>query len=142
MFKKIVLLMLCSCLTAVVSVHAQSAADTTTPVFTYVEQMPQYPGGDAAMLKFINDNIKYPPAALKNGVAGRVYTKFIVDETGKISNIKVQRSSGDASLDEEAIRVLSLMPQWKPGKHNGTAVKTFYQLPLTFRMQDAQPVQK
>ncbi len=103
-------------------------------VFDVVEDMPQFPGGDAAMFTYLNTNIKYPKVAEENGVQGRVICKFVVDEDGSIKNVKVVRSV-DPSLDKEAVRVIKSMPKWKPGKQNGKAVRVSFTTPVTFRLQ-------
>ncbi len=102
-------------------------------VFTFVEQMPAFPGGEAEMMKFIYKNIRYPPAARENGIDGKVVLQFVVDESGSISDIQVLRDIGGGCA-EEAIRVVKLMPPWKPGKQNGNAVKVYFKLPVTFKL--------
>ena len=99
--------------------------------FLVVEEMPQFPGGDEALLSFIAKNIKYPKAAQRMGIEGRVTLSFIIDEKGAITNIKVLRGVG-AGCDEEAIRVLKLLPNYSPGKQRGVPVKVQMQLPVNF----------
>ncbi|MGV2541757.1 TonB family protein, partial [Bacillus pumilus] len=89
-------------------------------VFDVVEQMPSFPGGNAALMKYLGDNIKYPVVAQENGVQGRVVVSFVVERDGSITDVKVVRSV-DPSLDREAVRVVSTMPKWIPGKQNGSA---------------------
>lgn len=96
-----------------------------------VEQMPQYPGGDEALTKYIKDNLRYPTSAASRGVQGRVTCTFLVDANGVVSDIKVVRGI-DPALDAEAIRVISSMPTWIPGKQNGKACAVQYALPVTF----------
>ncbi len=103
-------------------------------VFDVVEQMPQFPGGDAALFEFLSKNIKYPTIAEENGVQGRVIVTFVVETDGSITDVKVVRSV-DPSLDREASRVVKAMPNWIPGKQNGKAVRVKYTVPVTFRLQ-------
>ena len=105
-----------------------------TKIFTVVEQMPMYPGGDAALMQYLRDNIHYPAVAAENGVQGRVVVGFVVEKDGSITDVNVMRSV-DPSLDREAVRVVKGMPHWKPGKQNGSAVRVKYQVPVTFRLQ-------
>ena len=103
-------------------------------IYEIVDTPPTYPGGDAALLKFISDNIKYPEDAMKAGISGRVFTRFIINEDGSLSDIVVMRGV-NSSLDAEAIRVVKAMPKWTPGKVDGKAVKVRYALPLVFKLQ-------
>ncbi len=103
-------------------------------VFQVVETMPSFPGGDAALFKFLNDNIKYPVIAQENGIQGRVICQFVVNRDGSIVDVEVVRSV-DPSLDKEAIRVIKAMPNWAPGKQRGKAVRVKYTLPVNFRLQ-------
>ncbi len=99
-----------------------------------VEQKPQFAGGEAAMYKWLGDNIVYPPAAAEEGVSGRVVVEFVVGKDGSISNVRVVRSRHTA-LDKEALRVVKAMPNWIPGRNNGQPVKVTYTLPVTFKLQ-------
>ncbi len=103
-------------------------------VFEAVEQMPSFPGGDAALMRYLSDNINYPAVAAENGVQGRVVLSFIVERDGHITDVNILRSV-DPSLDREAIRVVKSMPRWIPGKQNGQSVRVKYKLPVTFRLQ-------
>jgi protein TonB len=105
-----------------------------TKVFEVVEQMPQFPGGDAALMQFLNSHIKYPVVAEENGIQGRVVCTFVVERNGSITDVRVIKSV-DPSLDKEAVRVLKSMPSWIPGKQNGSAVRVKYTVPVTFRLQ-------
>lgn len=105
-----------------------------TKIFTVVEQMPMYPGGDAALMGYLRDNIKYPTVAAENGVQGRVVVGFVVERDGSITDVNILRSV-DPSLDREAMRVVKSMPRWNPGKQNGSAVRVKYQVPVSFRLQ-------
>jgi TonB family protein len=101
-----------------------------------VELMPSFPGGTSALMKFLTENIEYPEQMIKDSIQGRVICSFIVGRDGAISDIKVVRSLHPL-LDKEAVRVLSLMPKWIPGKQNGQPSKVKYNLPITFRLQNA-----
>ena len=103
-------------------------------IFTVVEQMPMFPGGDAALMGYLRDNIHYPTVAAENGVQGRVVVGFVVERDGSISDVSVLRGV-DPSLDREAMRVVKSMPRWTPGKQNGSAVRVKYQVPVAFRLQ-------
>ena len=103
-------------------------------VFTAVEQMPQFPGGEAELMKYISNNIKYPTMAMENNIQGRVVVQFVVTKTGKIGEVKVVRSK-DPDLDKEAVRVVKSLPNFIPGKMNGQAVNVWYTLPITFKLQ-------
>jgi len=105
-----------------------------TKVFDVVEQMPSFPGGQAALLEYLSKNIKYPVVAEENGIQGRVVCTFVVERDGSVTDVQVARSI-DPSLDKEAIRVLKKMPKWIPGKQNGSAVRVKYTVPVTFRLQ-------
>lgn len=111
----------------------QESADPNH-TFTVVERMPQYPGGDAALLKFIGSSIKYPVIAQEYGIQGRVVVSFTVDEEGSIVDPEVIRSI-DPSLDQEALRVVKTFPRWKPGEQRGKAVRVKYTVPIQFRLQ-------
>ena len=105
-----------------------------TKIFTVVEQMPMFPGGDAALMGYLRDNMHYPTVAAENGVQGRVVVGFVVERDGSITDVNVLRSV-DPSLDREAMRVVKSMPRWQPGKQNGSAVRVKYQVPVSFRLQ-------
>lgn len=102
-------------------------------IFKSVEQMPQFPGGEAALMKYIDSHIQYPPEAAKNNIQGRVILQFVVDKTGEIGEIKVVRSV-DKELDEEAVRIIKTLPKFNPGRQNGQAVAVWYTLPVTFKL--------
>lgn len=103
-------------------------------VFDVVEEQPSFPGGQGALMQWLRDNIKYPVIAAENGIEGRVIVQFVVSKSGSISNVNVVRGV-DPSLDKEAVRVVSNMPNWTPGKQNGTTVNVRYTLPVTFKLQ-------
>lgn len=112
----------------------QSAVPNTTEddVFQVVENQPEFPGGATALMEFLAKNMKYPEQAAKEGKGGRVIVQFIIDKDGSVKNAKVVRSV-DPLLDAEALRVLSIMPNWEPGKQKGVAVKVRYTLPVSFK---------
>ena len=102
-------------------------------IFTVVEVMPEFSGGINALMKYLSDNIKYPEEAKKEGIQGRVFVNFVVEKSGKVNNVNVIRGIG-GGCDEEAIRVISSMPDWKPGLENGKAVRVDYNIPIKFAL--------
>ncbi len=108
----------------------------TEEIFKSAEQMPQFPGGDAALMKYINSHIHYPAAAEENNIQGRVVVQFVVEKDGSVGQVKVARSV-DRSLDNEAVRVVKSLPKFIPGKQNGQPVRVWYTLPVTFKLQNA-----
>lgn len=108
--------------------------EVATKVFDVVEEMPSFPGGNGALMSYLNSNVKYPVVAQENGVQGRVIISFVVERDGSISDVKVARSV-DPSLDREAQRVVKSMPRWTPGKQNGQTVRVKYTVPVVFRLQ-------
>ena len=104
-------------------------------VFVVVETMPEFPGGQQALFKYLSENVKYTVIAQENGIQGRVICQFVVNKDGSIVEVEVVRSGGDASLDKEAVRVIKSMPKWKPGKQRGKAVRVKYTVPVNFRLQ-------
>ena len=112
------------------------ADDPDNPVFEVVEQMPEFPdGGMSGLMQFLSKNIRYPVNAQKNGTQGRVTVQFVVNADGSISNIGIIRGV-DPELDGEAVRVISTMPNWKPGMQKGKAVRVKYTVPVMFRLSD------
>ena len=105
-----------------------------TKVFDVVEVMPTFPGGQGALFEWLSKNIKYPVVAEENGVQGRVIVTFVVERNGSITDVQVAKSV-DPSLDKEAVRVVKAMPNWIPGKQNGSAVRVKFTVPVTFRLQ-------
>ena len=98
-----------------------------------VEEMPKFPGGDAAMMEFLRNTVKYPEEAMKNGIQGRVVVQFIIEKDGSISGAEVIKKVNE-HLDAEALRVIGEMPKWTPGKQKGEAVRVKFTLPVTFRL--------
>lgn len=105
-------------------------------IYLVVEQMPEFPSGQQAMMKFISENLEYPVAAQENGIEGRVVCSFVVNKDGSIVDVVTVRSSGDRYLDQEAIRVIQSMPKWTPGKQKGQPVRVKYTIPINFRLTD------
>jgi len=103
-------------------------------IFQVVEEMPEFPGGMAECMKFLSKNIKYPPISAENGIQGRVIVQFVVNQDGSIVDPVVVRGV-DSHLDKEALRVIQMMPKWKPGKQRGKAVRVKYTVPVMFRLQ-------
>ena len=119
------------------SVSAADAADANDygdVIYVVTETMPEFPGGMQEMMRFIKENIVYPVEAAQKGIQGRAICQFVVEKDGSISNVVVIRSSGDRDLDNEAIRVVQSMPQWKPGKQRGVPVRVKYTIPVSFRL--------
>ena len=105
-------------------------------VFKAVEQMPTFPGGEAALMKYLREHINYPTVAMENNVQGKVIVQFVVTKTGKVGEVKVARSV-DRDLDKEAVRVCKSLPDFIPGRMNGQAVNVWYTLPVQFKLQNA-----
>jgi protein TonB len=110
--------------------HAQISEEAEPP-FVIVEQMPQFPGGEKELMNFIKNNLRYPVLAQEMGISGVVIINFVIDKEGGISDIKISRGIG-SGCDEEAIRVLKLMPKWTPGRQGGRTVRVAYNLPFRF----------
>lgn len=105
----------------------------TGMIFDMPEQMPEFPGGGDAMEQFINKNIKYPAEAKSKNIQGKVYVQFIVEKDGSISDVAIRRGTNKL-LDAEAMRVVKLMPNWKPGSMRGKTVRVRYTLPISFSL--------
>ncbi|WP_343673396.1 energy transducer TonB [Chitinophaga sp.] len=116
-------------------VEAPKAAAKET-VFTFVEIMPSFPGGEEALLKFLHDNVNYPRVAQENEIQGIVSVQFVVDKQGNISDVKTIGAVKGGGLEEESIRVVKKMPKWKPGKQNGEAVSVQFNLPVRYTLQN------
>ena len=104
-------------------------------IFVAVEQPAEFPGGMAALMRWLNNNMRYPEAAQQNDIQGRVIVNFVVEKDGSIANVKIAKGV-DKDLDREALRVVKKMPKWQPGKNNGVAVRSYFNLPVTFRLQN------
>ena len=104
-------------------------------IFIAVEQPAEFPGGMAALMRWLNNNMRYPEAAQQNDIQGRVIVNFVVEKDGSIANVKIAKGV-DKDLDRGALRVVKKMPKWQPGKNNGVAVRSYFNLPVTFRLQN------
>ena len=104
-------------------------------VYNYAEKMPEFPGGEVALDNYVNDNIEYTQQAIDNNTSGTIRVSFVVDERGKVQNAHVISPPLGNGLDEQALRVVSKMPSWKPGKVRGKNVKTRLELPIAFQVQ-------
>jgi len=108
--------------------------DKNKKVYDVVEQMPSFPGGNGALMEFLNENTHFPLTAKEQGIQGRVVVSFIIEEDGSLTDIQVCRSV-DSALDKEAIRVVRSMPNWIPGRQNGKPTRVKYNVPVSFRLQ-------
>ena len=102
-------------------------------IFMIVEHMPEFPGGDLALRKHIAENVKYPEIAKENGLSGKVFVQFVINQRGEVENVKIARGV-DPALDKEAIRVVQGLPKWKPGSQRGKPVKVSYTVPINFQL--------
>jgi periplasmic protein TonB len=109
-------------------------APVAETIFDVVEENASFPGGEALMGEFLRKNIKYPPMARESGIQGRVYVEFIVYKDGTIGDVKIRRGVSP-ELDEEALRVVKMMPKWEPGKQRGKPVTCRFTLPINFKLQ-------
>ncbi|MFM7216883.1 MAG: energy transducer TonB [Bacteroidota bacterium] len=109
-------------------------SDDDGKIFTVVEEMPTFPGGEEKLFEYLRKNIKFPPVARENGIQGRVFVTFVVDKDGKVKDARVLRGVG-GGCDEEALRVIRNMPDWKSGKQNGRPVSVQYNLPVNFTLK-------
>ena len=107
-------------------------------IYQIVDEMPQYPGGEKAMMEYVAKNVKYPQEAKDKEIQGRVFVGFVVEKDGSVSTVKVLRGIG-GGCDEEAVRVVSSMPKWKPGIKDGKPVRVSYMMPLNFKLTEGQP---
>ena len=101
--------------------------------FMVVENMPEFPGGDLGLMKYIQKNVKYPPIAKEYNITGKVYVSFIVDKSGAVTNVKVVRGV-DKNLDAEAVRVVKSLPKYKPGQQRGKPVRVMFTIPINFTL--------
>ena len=109
----------------------ETELENNEPPLRFVEQLPEYPGGQEAMVKFLQENLKFPETARKEGISGQVFYEFVVEKDGSVKNVKVL-SGVHPDLDAEGMRVLKLMPNWKPGKQSGAPVRCYYHIPVRF----------
>ena len=115
--------------------HKVVVEDKKPEIFSHVEVMPEFPGGQTALLKWLADNIQYPTIAQEQGIQGRVTLRFVVKPDGSVDDVQVVKGL-DPSCDKEAQRVVRKMPKWIPGKQNGNPVYVYYSLPVVFRLQN------
>ena len=113
---------------------AQNKKTSNDKVFEKVEDMPEFPGGEQAMMDFVAKNVQYPKEAMEKEISGRVLVGFIVEKDGSISETEIVKGIG-GGCDEEAVRVVKAMPKWKPGKQDGKTVRVSYTMPFFFKMQ-------
>lgn len=118
----------------VVEKKEENPKEVKEEIHTLVEQMPQFPGGDAALMKYLSSHINYPPMAAENNVQGKVILQFVVEKDGRVGEVKIARSV-DKDLDKEAIRVVKSLPKFTPGRQNGYPVRVWYTLPVNFKLQ-------
>lgn len=116
------------------AISSNGSSTNMRQIYEVAEQMPTFPGGDAALMDFLRNNVQYPQNAVENCVSGRVIVGFVVERDGSLTDVKVI-SRVDPSLDKEAIRVVLNMPKWNPGKQDGQRVRVRHQIPITFRLQ-------
>jgi protein TonB len=112
---------------------SQMVAEPENKIFIAVEQMPEFPGGQAALMKFISKHLRYPRSAVEKGITGLVYVTFVIDPAGKVTQIEVLKGI-DPACDEEAVRVISKLPDWKPGRQSGRNVSVRYSFPIRYAM--------
>jgi len=123
---------------SILSINANQP-DSTGVVFTVVEEIPQFPGGDDARVKFLSENIIYPEKARENQIQGTAYITFVVNQDGSIVDVR-SLASPDRSLEEEAIRVVKLMPKWIPGKQRGKPVRVQFSMPIKFTLVNDEDI--
>ncbi len=112
---------------------AEEEEEAEEVIFTVVESMPGFPGGDGARIKYLNENIKYPQMARESGIQGRVFVTFVVEKDGNVTDVRVLRGIG-GGCDEEAVRVIKNMPRWNAGKQRGKSVRVQFNMPILFKL--------
>ena len=117
----------------IVEVQQEEEVEEEAAPFVIVEDMPEFKGGEKALLKYIADHVVYPEIAKENDIQGTVYVKFVINEKGKVTNVGLLRGV-DPLLDKEAIKVIESLPDWKPGKQSGKNVKVSMQVPIKFQL--------
>lgn len=120
--------------------NAPNEEQSEDVIYTVCEDMPEFPGGMEAMWKFLSDHLNYPEEAREKNIEGRSIIQFIVEKDGTISNIELVRSAGDKSLDKEALRIVRMMPKWKPGSQRDKIVRCKYTVPVTFKLKNIVPL--
>lgn len=140
-------LSLCAMLFATAgSANGQSTADTAVTtheeqsdsVYVKVDKMAEFPGGMNGMMNFLSKNMRYPKEAMMNDIQGRVVVKFVINTDGSVSDAKIAHSV-DSLLDAEALRIVNLMPNWTPGMNGGIPVRSYFNVPITFKLQEYTP---
>ena len=139
------------CFFIVSSISAQTTLDIDTGkvadntneypddvIYAVVEHMPEFPDGQQALLKFLGEQVKYPKDAEEQGIEGRTICQFVIEKDGSISDVVAVRTSGNTSLDKEAIRVLQSMPNWRPGLQRGKPIRVKYTIPILFRLPEKE----
>ncbi|MFN8431820.1 MAG: energy transducer TonB [Spirosomataceae bacterium] len=126
---------------AIFSYQISFAQNNTEPIFTAVEVQPEFPGGPAAMYKYLGMSIVYPKEAQKANISGRVFVRFIVRKDGTIDNVEVLKGIG-FGCDAEAARVIKAMPKWTPGYQNGKAVNVYYNMPIVYKLDNGRKTSK
>jgi protein TonB len=120
--------------TNIITTEEVEVEEEVEPIaFAVVEDKPVFPGGDAALMKFIADNTKYPEIAKENGIQGRVFIQFVIDKTGRVTRAQVAKGV-DPYLDSEALRVVKMLPNWSPGKQRGKPVPVTFVVPINFKL--------
>ena len=120
-------------LLAVCFTYAQTQHDNDTVIYTIVEEMPKFPGGDSAMVDYLTHNLHYPPAEKEKGIQGKVFVGFVIEKDGAVNQVEIKRGIGE-ECDAEAVRVVKEMPNWEPGKQSGVLVRTSMVLPINFKI--------
>lgn len=126
---------MCAQNTEIIATDSINVQDDEPFTFMIVEEKPLFEGGDSALMQFIANNVVYPEEAVKNGIQGRVYVKFVINKKGEVTKAKIARSV-HSLLDEEALRVVNLIPDWTPGKQKKRPVDVAFIVPLNFDLQD------
>jgi len=131
--KKLFLILICSLFSAALIAQNDKISEKDS-VYTLPEKMPQFPGGEQALIEYLKTNLKYPAKAKEEKIEGMVFVTFIVDKTGAIRDVKIIRGVRD-DINGEAVSVVSRMPSWQPGEHNGEKVNVVYNLPIKFALE-------
>ncbi len=133
--KRLLLLSILFCFAFVSVAQEQNTTETDdNQIFSFVEKMPEYPGGIPALSAFLSNNIHYPEEAINKNITGTVLVEFVVEKDGSVSNVKVKVPLFPA-CDAEAVRVISMMPKWTPGEVEGKPIRAFYNIPIKFQLQ-------
>ncbi len=138
--KKISLIIVLVILAVLYSVKSNGQEENKTtstgePLYFVVEELPEFPGGEEALKNYIAEHVKYPEEAKKNGISGKVFVTFTVSKEGKVMDAEIAKGK-NASLDQEALRVINDLPDWTPGKQKGKAVNVQYTLPINFALEN------